>query len=503
MDKGICFERTLLIEDEPAHALLIQRALAPLCLQIRTATSLKSAFALLDEENFDLVVTDLHLPDASGVTHVSSLQQKVKDVPVLVLTASTSLRDAVQAMQMGARDFIVKDFGGSFKDVLTLSLARVAKARALELEKQKLQREMDVLRQAIENSNDALGVLNDSGHFEYLNGAMRQIAALCGGETISLDTLFSDRVKNVSTLQADLRRKLSELSDGAVWSTEITLPGDEFRAFDVMLSVVEKRAESAQPLLRQVVLWIRDITEMKRREKFQREILSTTTHDLKGPLGAIALSAELLREMLTAGTRPYELGIRIEASAQGALGLIDEFLSVRRLKEGNFILKPVACKVAPLLGEALDNYEAIAHSRKITLKRDYAETVQGVIDKLGFQRVVGNLLSNALKFTPAGGTVALRASGQQDGLLVEVEDTGSGMQASDVLRLFQRFSRLEQHKDISGTGLGLFVVKSIVSAHGGKVEVTSQVEKGSVFRLFFPESPPVNERGELIALDFA
>ena len=508
MESKPLFENVLLVEDEPAHALLIQRALAQLATKVTTTNSAKAALAAIKAHNFDLVITDLHLPDTSGISHVSALQEQIREVPVVVLTASTSLRDAVQAMQAGARDFIVKDFGGSFKDVLTLALTRLAAARALEIERQKMQREMAVLRQAIENSNDALGVLDSAGNFAYYNSAMQRLADLCGGTTQSLITLFSGRVKDFATLQKNLENKFRELPAEAVWSTEIVLEGDEFRAFTVTLSVVQKLTDLAVLPPRQVVLWARDITEMKRREKFQREILSTTTHDLKGPLGAIAISAELLRELLAQGSKPYEIGLRIEASAQGALSLIDEFLSARRLKEGNFILKPTCHQIAALLDETSANYEAIARARKITLQHEYSSTVEGMVDKLGFQRVVGNLLSNALKFTPAGGMVILRATNElatpeAEGLLIEVQDTGSGMQPADVQRLFQRFSRLEQHKEIGGTGLGLFVVKSIVSAHGGKVEVTSQPSKGSIFKLFFPKRPPVNERGEVIALDFA
>ena len=77
------------------------------------------------------------------------------------------------------------------------------------------------------------------------------------------------------------------------------------------------------------------------------------------------------------------------------------------------------------------------------------------------------------------------------------------MEPSEVSKLFARFSRLDKHREVAGTGLGLFVVKSIVTAHGGNIEVTSKVGKGTTFDTIFPKAPPVNERGELISLDFA
>jgi signal transduction histidine kinase len=124
-------------------------------------------------------------------------------------------------------------------------------------------------------------------------------------------------------------------------------------------------------------------------------------------------------------------------------------------------------------------------------------------DKIGVARVLGNLLSNAFKFTRKGGRVTVRLSFVHDELHLEVEDTGSGIEPSDVQKIFERFSRLDQHNEIAGTGLGLFVVKSIVNAHGGKIDVTSKPGEGTKFDIALPARPPVNERGELISLDFA
>ena len=90
-----------------------------------------------------------------------------------------------------------------------------------------------------------------------------------------------------------------------------------------------------------------------------------------------------------------------------------------------------------------------------------------------------------------------------DEIQIRVQDSGCGMEPAEVRKIFERFTRLERHIETAGSGLGLFVVKSIVSAHGGRIDVTSQVGHGSVFEVTFPFKAPVNERGELISLDFA
>jgi signal transduction histidine kinase len=127
----------------------------------------------------------------------------------------------------------------------------------------------------------------------------------------------------------------------------------------------------------------------------------------------------------------------------------------------------------------------------------------GCVDPLGFERVLSNLVSNAIKFSPKASEVRISLQRSGGGVVLSVQDFGSGMEPSDAQRLFNRYGRLASHAQVSGTGLGLFIVKCIVSAHGGSIDVTSSLGKGSTFEVFFPDAPPLNERGEVLCLDFA
>ena len=167
-------------------------------------------------------------------------------------------------------------------------------------------------------------------------------------------------------------------------------------------------------------------------------------------------------------------------------------------------MRPSTQTIEKLLDDVIDNYRTIGAARGTTFKVNISSPdIEANVDKLGFARVVGNLLSNAFKFTREGGQVTLEVFSKRDDTHIKVIDTGTGMEPQDVRRIFERFGRLQKHENISGSGLGLFVVKSIVAAHGGKIEVTSKVDEGTTFELTFPEMPPVNERGELLSLDFA
>jgi len=501
------FKRVLLLEDDPSHAVLIRRALSEFCGAVDHVTTVAAALAASPTEPFDLVVTDLHVPDSRGVSHVEAFCARWTDTPVIVLTSSTSLADAVTAMKLGARDFIVKNFDRDFRDVMALSLGRLYSAVSAERERRALRREMDVLRVAIENGDEGLAVVSAPGDILYANSAFRGFFERCGGRGNQLLSMFGPGIAKGDSVRRNIIDKLAHLPSGGVFTTELTPAGagPSETAFDLSLSIVETTAPLPAESIREAVVWIRDRTELKRRERFQRELLSTTTHDLKGPLGAILLSADLLRETVKGTAKTTELALRIGSSAQGALNLIDEFLSARRIQEGSLVLRPVEHCVSELLETTLADYTTIAAARRVTLEvSDQTPAGSRVrVDKLGFTRVLGNLVSNSLKFTPTGGRVTVSARLNGSDLALTVQDTGSGIEPAEVQRVFERFSRLERHRDVAGSGLGLFVVRSVVSAHGGEIEVTSKVGEGTTIAVTFPASPPVNERGEIISLDFA
>ncbi len=469
------FKKIYLLEDDPAHALLIKRALKEEEANVIHVERVEEAKKLLaGEVSLDCVlISDLQLPDSDGISHIGVLAAVSPTIPVIVLTSSTALSDAVGALRQGAKDFLVKDFNQDFSNLLKLALARQYALSELDRERRELLRDLNLLKVSIESSVDGLAVLTPAGDIKYGNQGFISFTKLLDSDfrSVLLERLPKDHAQ-----------------DGGVISFEISI---KERAFEVSITGVAGS----------LVAWVRDRTDQKRRERFQRELLSTTTHDLKGPLGAIRVSTELLQGMLSKEEKPYQLVIRIASAVQNCINLIDEFLSARRIQEGSLRLKPTKKKLGAILTSVVDEFMPIATSRKLSLEVEPSEA-EIMCDEMGIRRVIGNLLSNALKFTPAGGRVVVRSRKQQDGVEVEVEDSGHGMEPSEVQSLFERFSRLERHSEVEGSGLGLFVVRSIVQAHGGTIQVASRVNSGTRFTVSLPASPPVNARGELECIDF-
>jgi PAS domain S-box-containing protein len=495
----VLFKEVLLVEDEAAHALLIERALKGITLSICKCSSVGEALAKLKERTFDLIVSDLNLPDARGDGVVPTLREDAPKIPIIVLTSSASVTDGVAAMRAGAKDFLVKNFDANFRDVLQVALSRLASSMAVEREKEQVTRDRDLLREAIENSNDGLAVVQGDGTVRYSNSGFESFLAGFDAKEGGLFAIDTSRIVRGDEVMSKLRERFVKLEPGAVWTVEMVEEGEDRAAFDLSVSAVKESGAE-----RVFLLWVRDVRERRRRERFQREILSTTTHDLKGPLGAIAVSCDVLLDNPPADNRVHSMLERISSSASSAIQLIEEFLSLRRIEEGAFVLRPTTTDARSIVSRVVENFQLSAKARGVALVwNDGAARVEGCVDALGFERVLSNLISNGIKFTPKGGNVFVEIKRDSTGLALSVRDLGAGMEPSDAQSLFTRYGRLASHAQVSGTGLGLFIVKCIVSAHGGSIDVTSAVGKGTTFDVYFPDRPPLNDRGEVLCLDFA
>jgi signal transduction histidine kinase len=498
-DSGVIFGDVLLVEDEAAHALLIERSLRGFVNSLTRCETVTDARRMLKERVFDLIISDLNLPDMRSEAAVLAVRDVAAKTPLLVLTSSATLSDGISAMRAGADDFLVKNFDANFRDVLQLVLGRLRSAKQAEQERAQATRDRDLLREAIENSDDGLAVVYRDGRVRYSNSAFDRFLTSFGIPSFNVLEIPTNLIVRGDEVMQKVRERLLNLAPGSVWATELVHANDDEGAFDLSLSV--SRGESDDQTL---VLWVRDIREKKRRERFQREILSTTTHDLKGPLGAIAVSCDVLLDKPTEDTRVQSMLERIATSANSAINLIEEFLSMRRIEEGAFVMHPTPNTLSAILQRVLVSFQVTAKTRGIEFRTEIAkDDIVGCVDALGFERVVTNLVSNAVKFSNKGSHIDVSLQRIGAGVVLTVQDHGAGMEPSDAQRLFQRYSRLAAHAGVSGSGLGLFIVKCIVSAHGGAIDVTSAVGQGTSFEVFFPDAPPCNERGEILCLDFA
>lgn len=235
-----------------------------------------------------------------------------------------------------------------------------------------------------------------------------------------------------------------------------------------------------------------DITHEKAIQKRNAEFVSSVSHEMKTPLASVRAYVELLADgdAEDEATREEFLGV-IHSQTERLQRLIDNLLNLSRIEAGVVNVNKAPRALNELLEEAVNLLQPAAAHKHITLTTDLSPLYLGVLaDRDTLSQAAINLISNALKYTPEGGRVAVRSRSADDSVVFEVQDTGVGLSPEDKLKVFEKFYRVKKDQQMaSGTGLGLPLVKHIIEdVHGGRIEVDSEVGAGSTFRIILPST---------------
>ncbi|MDQ7823251.1 MAG: ATP-binding protein [Candidatus Eremiobacteraeota bacterium] len=225
----------------------------------------------------------------------------------------------------------------------------------------------------------------------------------------------------------------------------------------------------------------RDITREKEIEKMKEEFLATITHDLKSPLASIMGYSELLTnpKLGELNKKQKDFAEAIMRGGKTLQILISNILSSSRLESGQMQYSMYDFSVNELFDELHEMFLPITSHKKINLATQIDHQYVAHGDKEKIKEVITNLISNAVKFTPEKGTITLIGEWDQDKVRISIDDTGKGIPEEEIPRLFLKFAQLKGEKQ--GTGLGLFIIKKIMEAHGQEISVKSTVGKGSTF----------------------
>jgi signal transduction histidine kinase len=224
----------------------------------------------------------------------------------------------------------------------------------------------------------------------------------------------------------------------------------------------------------------------------QRDFVANASHELRTPLTTIRLRVEALlggaRNDPVMANRFLD---EIDSELERLNRLVDELLSLSRAEAGAEVLRKERVNLSRLLSRAVASFEPRAQAAGITLSLDAAPEVPAVAaSPAHIRQVIDNLLDNALKYSAGGGVIAISCRGVEDRVVVAVTDTGQGIPARDLPHVFERFYRADRARSrgsrARGSGLGLSIVRSVISAHGGEVSIDSQEGKGTSVRFTLP-----------------
>jgi len=289
--------------------------------------------------------------------------------------------------------------------------------------------------------------------------------------------------------------------------SEVAAAASEGRLVDAAEGEVRERRGEAIPVLwstrpltdgretRGVVVTLADLTDiraateaLRRAVRAREETLAVVSHDLRSPLATVQAVGELLIDVpLDVERRNAQLRNMLRASARMER-LIRDLLDIARIDGGGLDVRPSPMPASTLLSRGHEAMAARAEGAEVTLTlTDAAEGAEVVADGDRIQQVWENLISNALRHTSRGGRIELGAERRGEQVAFRVRDTGEGIPAEALPQLFDRFWRADQPRR-DGAGLGLTIVRGIVEAHGGTVEVASEVGSGSTFTFTLPVS---------------
>lgn len=230
---------------------------------------------------------------------------------------------------------------------------------------------------------------------------------------------------------------------------------------------------------------LRELAELK------EEFLALTTHDLRSPLTVISGVINFFTSGRLGDLTPEQKNMvsMMERNTQNLIELVNDLLDASKLESGTMRLEISAVELAGLVAELSEQMQPMAREKEITLDESLPPELPPLrADRAKLRRVLINLLSNALKFTPRGGRVEVTAAREGALVRVSVADTGVGIPPEDLARLFDKYeqARSRATRSEKGTGLGLYITRQLVELHGGKISVTSEVGKGSTFSFTVP-----------------
>jgi two-component system, OmpR family, phosphate regulon sensor histidine kinase PhoR len=240
-----------------------------------------------------------------------------------------------------------------------------------------------------------------------------------------------------------------------------------------------------------IVVTMTDITQRRRLEVLRRDFVANASHELKTPVAAVRVLAETLLTALPedpeAGRRFAE---RIGREAERLDVLVRDLLDLSRVERGTLDIEPV--DLVGLVKEVAGGYTDLAEERRVRLKTELRPQVSLRGDRAQLGLLLSNLVDNALRHTSAKGTVWVRLEASESRATLEVADTGDGIPAGELPRIFERFYRVDKARarQTGGTGLGLAIVRHVAEAHGGTVRVDSELGRGSTFTVTLPVAGP-------------
>jgi PAS domain S-box-containing protein len=491
----------LVVDDRAEDLLTLTHVLAGPEYQLQTARSGTEALKRLLSQDFAVILLDVFMPVMDGFELASMIKQRERSqsTPIIFLTAAGSdLRQIYRGYSLGAVDYMNKPVD---PDVLR---AKVRIFADLFRKDVRLQRQAEALQESERRERELLvTALEHAAERRYLNLAETVPVGVWRadpGGSLTYANRYWNEYTGITLADSRGRSWLDAVHDedreecAGAWK-EAVATGHAYerqcrlrRASDGAQRWHLSRAVPELSESGAVVGWLgthADIEETKRAIFARDEFLSIASHELRTPLTALKLR---LQTVLQARDLPDKAQHRLHSAVhqtERLERLIENLLDVSRITTGHLELVSEPFDLAEMAEEVTERFREQAARHRTPVELDAPAPVVGSWDRLRLEQVATNLLANALKFGE-GKPIGVQVSADDEHVKLTVSDQGIGIAPENIERIFHQFERVVGHRTFGGLGMGLYIARQIVQAHGGNVEVESATGQGSRFHVILP-----------------
>ncbi len=479
-------QRTILVIDDcQPTCRYLQRLLEKKGHRVVIANDGESGTELALEILPDLILLDKELPGLHGfnVSRILKRHHETSYIPILMTSSTSESSERIRGLEMGADDFIAKDLPPGELDSKIRAFLRIK-----DLQDQ-LRHERDKLNQIFRFLHEPVVICGPDDHILLASQVALNLFQL-PREVVRFKTFTT-----ILELLGVETNTIVQLRDGSGDDLRLTIKVDDEPTILTARSAPITLDDGGDA----VAYVFEDITQQVADERIKADFHSMIAHDLRSPLSVIQGYVSLMATGKAGEVNEVQAEFLSSVSQKidEITTLLNDFLDISKIDAGFINLRRARTSLPEVITESVVDLNLLAENRGIKITTDLPESpvwVDG--DPLRLKQILRNLISNAIKYNVDDGWIRVGCASDGDAVRTTVADSGIGMSAEELRTLFLPYHRGPRERKIKGTGLGLVIVKKLVEAHGGQINVTSELGKGSSFAFTMPTAKPESTDAE-------